>query len=177
EPGSGPPEGGAGAGSAGGAIRRELVIALGPDTASIERATARCDQLITASVRRHEAQHELDEQSALDYPRVLADSAGPLRGDDGHTAPFAVRARTELSAYLGQIASDMWLPQLALWNLSRHAFRRTQGTSAEAYVAVIVLEGLARQFHVASSGPALHGGAIDRDRLRGLVAPLASRST
>ncbi len=162
---------------AGEAIRRELVVALGADTASIDRATARCDQLITASVRRHEAQHELDQQGTLGYPRALAAYAGPLRGDDGHATPFAVRARTELSAYLSQIASDMWLPELALWNLARHAFRRTSGASAEAYVAVVVLEGLARQLHVASAGPAFHDGAIDRDRLRGLVAPLASRTT
>src|SRR5262249_44555570 len=110
------------------------------------------------------------------YPRALAAYAGPLRGDDGHATPFAVRARTELSAYLSQIASDLWLPQLALWNLARHAFRRTSGTSAEAYVAVVVLEGRARQLHVASPGPAFHAGAIDRDRLRELVAPLASRT-
>jgi len=162
---------------AGEAIRRELVIALGADVTAIDRATARCDQLITASVRRHEAQHELDQQSALAYPRALAAYAGPLRGDDGRASTFAVRARTELSAYTSQIASDLWLPQLALWNLARHAFRRTSGTSAEAYVAVVVLEGLARQLHVASPGPAFHDGAIDRDRLRGLVAPLASRTT
>lgn len=162
---------------AGEAIRRELVIALGADVTAIDRATARCDQLITASVRRHEAQHGLDQQRALRYPRALAAYAGPLRGDDGRASTFAVRARTELSAYTSQIASDLWLPQLALWNLGRHAFRRTSGTSAEAYVAVVVLEGLARQLHVASPGPAFHDGAIDRDRLRGLVAPLASRPT
>jgi hypothetical protein len=132
---------------------------------------------MTASVRHHEAQHGLDQRGALRYPRALADGAGPLRGDDGRPIAFAVRARTELSAYLSQIASDMWLPQLALWNLARHGFRRTQGTSAEAYVAVVVLEGLARRLHVAATGPALHDGAIDRDRLSALVAPLAARST
>lgn len=162
---------------AGDAIRRELMIALGPDAASIERTTSRCDQLVTASVRHHEAQHDLDQRSALRYPRALADYAGPARADDGHATPFALRARTELSSYLSQIASDMWLPQLALWNLARHAFRRGQGTSAEAYVAVVVIEGLARQLHVKSPGPAFHDGAIDRDRLRELVAPLAARST
>jgi hypothetical protein len=162
---------------AGDAIRRELMSALGPDVASIERTTSRCGQLVTASVRHHEAQHDLDQRSALRYPRALADYAGPARGDDGHATPFALRARTELSSYLSQIASDMWLPQLALWNLARHAFRRGQGTSAEAYVAVVVIEGLARQFHVRSPGPAFHDGAIDRDRLRELVAPLAARST
>lgn len=162
---------------AGDAIRRELMIALGADAATADRALARSTQLMTTSVRHHEAQHGLDQLGALRYPRALADAAGPLRGDDGRPSPFALRARTELSAYLSQIASDMWLPQLALWNLARHAFRRTQGTSAEAYVAVVVLEGLARHFHVATAGPALHDGAIDRDRLSALVAPLAARST
>jgi hypothetical protein len=162
---------------AGDAIRRELMIALGPDTGSADRATARAGQLVTASVRRHEAQHGLDQLRALRYPRALADHVGPLRGDDGHPVPFAVRARTELSAYLSQIASDLWLPQLALWNLARHAFRRTQGTSAEAYVAVVVIEGLARQLHIASPGPAFHDGTIDRERLGALVAPLAARPT
>ena len=162
---------------AGAAIRRELGVALGADADSAERAATRCDQLVIASVRHHEAQHGLDQRSALRYPRALADAAGPLRGDDGRPGPFAVRARTELSAYLSQIASDMWTPELALWNLARHAFRRTQGTPAEAYVAVVVIEGLARRLHVASPGPALHDGAIDRDRLSALVAPLAARTT
>jgi hypothetical protein len=159
------------------AILRELVIALGPDVASIDRAAARTDQLMIASVRHHEAQHGLDQRSQRRYPRALADYAGPLRGDDARVIPLAARARTELSAYLSQIASDQWLPQLALWNLARHAFRRGQGTPAEAYAAVVAIEGLARWLGVPSPGPAFHDGAIDRDRLSALVAPLAARST
>lgn len=159
------------------AILRELIVALGPDVASIDRATARCEQLMIASVRHHEAQHGFDQRSRRRYPRALADYAGPLRTDDARVVPLAARARTELSAYLSQIASDLWLPQLALWNLARHAFRRGQGTPAEAYAAVVALEGLARQLGVPSPGPAFHDGAIDRDRLGALVEPLAARST
>ncbi|HEU4732823.1 MAG TPA: hypothetical protein VFT22_33235 [Kofleriaceae bacterium] len=165
------------AAAAGDAIRRELLIALGPDLDSPGRLAERCDQLVTASVRHHEAQHGLDQRSRRRYPQALADYAGPLRTGDARVSPLAARARTELSAYLGQIASDMWLPQLALWNLSRHAFRHGQGLSAESYAAVVVIEGLARQLRVGSPGPALHDGAIDRDRLSTLVAPLAARPT
>jgi hypothetical protein len=163
--------------AAGRAILGELVIALGPDVASIDRAAARTDRLMIASVRHHEAQHGLDQRGQRRYPRALADYAGPLRGDDARVIPLAARARTELSAYLSQIASDQWLPQLALWNLARHAFRRGQGTPAEAYAAVVAIEGLARRLGVPSPGPAFHDGAIDRDRLSGLVEPLAARST
>jgi hypothetical protein len=187
------PTGRAVAVAAGDAIRRELLVALGPDAGSDlgsdagsdvgselgsgGRVVDRCDQLMTASVRHHEAQHGFDRRSQRSYPRALADYAGPLRGDDARVVPLAARARTELSAYLSQIASDMWLPQLALWNLSRHAFRRGQGLSAESYAAVVVIEGLARQLGVSTAGPAFHDGAIDRDRLSTLVAPLAARST
>jgi len=82
--------------------------------------------------------------------------------------------RRELMIALGP---DATTADRAAANLARHGFRRTQGTSAEAYVAVVVLEGLARRLHVAAVGPALHDGAIDRDRLSALVAPLAARST
>src|SRR4029079_8559299 len=92
-------------------------------------------------VRHHEAQHGLDQRRALPYPRALAAYAGPLRGDDGRPSPFAVRARTELSAYVSQIASDMWLPQLALWNLARHAFRGANNRTAEVYVAGVAITG------------------------------------
>jgi len=153
------------------AIRRELHTALGFDADSLERATARCRKIVAASVRHHEAQHALDRDRALPYPAALAPYAGPA------TSEFALRTRHELSGYLSQLASDTWLPQLTLWNLSRHAFRRTSTRLEEAYVAVFVIEGLARQLGIAAPGPVLHRGIIDRDRLAALVVPLAERST
>jgi len=155
------------------AIRRELAIALGSDIEDLARATARIRQLVTASVRHHEAQHGLDEDSGLAYPAALA---GYLHQDA--TSAFAIRARFELSAYVSQIAADVWLPQLALWNLARHALRDARPHSEEAYVAVVVIEGLARQLHLdVRPGVILHDGLIDRDRLGALIAPIAALST
>ena len=153
------------------AIRRELHTALGFDVQSLPRATARCKKLVAASVRRHEAQHGFDRGKPLAYPAALAAHAGPATGE------FAIRVRYELSGYLSQIASDQWLPQLTLWNLSRHAFRRSASPVEEAHVAVFIVEGLARQLGIASPGPVLHRGAIDRDRLATLGIALAERST
>ena len=81
------------------------MTALGSDVESVERATARCQRIVTASVRHHEAQHSLDHDHGLRHPPALAPYVGLPTGD------LALRARFELSAYLSQIASDVWLPQ------------------------------------------------------------------
>ena len=156
--------------AAGDAIRRELHVALGADRDDPERAAARVRRLVTASVRHHEAQHARDQDRRLRYPDALAAYAGASA-----TTRFAVRARHELSAYLGQLARDTWLPQLTLWNLSRHAFRGTPRVE-EAVVAAVVLEALARELGI-STPPLLAGGTLDRARAAALVAPLAARST
>ena len=153
------------------AIRRELHTALGFDVQSLERASTRCKKLVAASIRHHEAQHGFDRGRRLPYPAALAPMAGPVNDE------FAIRTRYELSGYLSQIASDTWLPQLTLWNLSRHAFRRQSKPVEEAYVAVFVIEGLARYLKIPSPGPVVTRGEIDRDRLAALVLPLAERST
>ncbi len=158
---------------AAGAIRRELAAALGADVESPERASARCRRLVAASVGRHEAQHGLDhDRGALRHPQALI----AVLGRSSRT--FALRARLELSAYTSQIASDTWLPQLVLWNLARHAFRGTYAGHEESYVAVVILEGLARHFGVTPRGAVIRdNGEIDRDRLAALVEPLAEVGT
>ncbi len=158
--------------AAGAAIRRELLSALYTDVQSAERATVRTRQLVVASVRHHEAQHKLDKAETLAYPLPLARILSERKSEE-----FAVRARYELSGYVSQIASDTWLPQLTLWSLARHAFRRGGPRIEEAYVAVVVVEGLARQLGIPSKGPVVHGGEIDRDRLAALVGPLSIRTT
>ncbi|MBS1122889.1 MAG: hypothetical protein H6Q90_5117 [Deltaproteobacteria bacterium] len=163
--------------AAGQAVRRELTSALGSDRDVMDRALARSTKLVLASIRHHEAQHGLEQEHVPALPSVLAALVGPVRDSRGRPGALAIRARNELSAYTSQLASDMWLPQVTLWSLSRHAFRSARKGSPESYVAVIVLEGLARQLAIASPGPVIHGGEIDRDRLAALVAPLAARST
>ncbi len=158
--------------AAGAAIRRELLAALYTDIQSPVKATNRARQLVVASIRHHEAQHKLDKAEALVYPLPLARMLPERKGD-----AFAVRARYELSGYLGQIASDTWLPQLTLWSLTRHAFRRGGPRVEEAFVAVVVVEGLARKLGIESHGPVMHNGEIDRDRLAALVGPLSIKNT
>lgn len=153
-------------------IRRELHTALGFDVQSLDKATSRCKKLVAASVRHHEAQHGFDRERDLPYPAALAAMANVPANTE-----FAVRTRYELSGYLSQIASDTWLPQLTLWNLSRHAFRRGVRPVEEAYVAAYVIEGLARHLEIAAPGPVVHRGFIDRDNLAALVVPLSERST
>lgn len=158
------------AGAASEAIRRELHTALGSDVPSLERATTRCRKIVAESIRHHEAQHGFDRDRKLPYPPGLAHQGGP-------SSEFAVRARYELSGYLSQLASDTWLPQLTLWNLSRHAFRRSSTPVEEAYVAVYVIEGIARKLNIPSPGKVIERGNIDRDRLAALVLPISQRST
>jgi hypothetical protein len=153
------------------AIRRELLAALYTDAADPDKAAARTRELIYASVRHHEAQHAIDRDRTLAYPAELSTRLGDRKAD-----PFAVRSRYELSAYLSQIAADTWLPQLTLWNLLRHGFYK--GTRREeSFVAVVVVEALARQLNIQPVGPIVRDGAIDRDRLARLALPLATKST
>jgi len=149
---------------AGEAIEREL--------APLHRVRERITEVVVATVRRHEARHGFDNDRAepLRYPPALRAYVGdPLPP----TVGFVARARAELSAYTSQIASDPITPQLALWNLANMAFRKDHWGSAESYVAVVVIEGLARQLGIrVAPGPVIHDGHIDRHRLAILALPL-----
>lgn len=127
--------------AAGDAVRRELGA-----------VPSRARELLVASIRHHEAQHGLDAERKLPFPAALAKLTS------------SERAKLELSAYVSQIASDMWTPQLTLWSLARHAFNRAHND--EAQVAIVVMEGLARQLKIPMLGD--HAS---------LVAPLAAKST
>ena len=154
------------------AIRDELLAALYTESQDRDKAAARMRDLIATSVRHHEAQHKIDRDRSLRYPPELSTRLGDRKND-----PFAVRSRYELSAYLSQIASDTWLPQLTMWNLVRHGFHRGSRRE-ESYVAVVVVEGLARQLGLPSVGAIVKtDGSIDRDRLAEQALPLARKST
>ncbi len=155
------------------AVRTELVAALG--TAAVTDRLARCRQIVAATVRRHEAQHGIDEDRArpLRYPSALERHLGNGVDEDGEPLRWITSARLELAAYLSQLINDPSTPQLTLWNLGRFAFtERLQGT-AESYAAIVVLEGLARHLRIASPGPVIHSRRIDRERLAAIAAPLA----
>ena len=132
------------------------------------RIAVRCHQLVAATVRRHEAQHGLDEErdEPLRTPHALADVIGASRA-------FGERARNELSAYTSQIANDPHTPQLALWSLAHHAFDRDQWGTPESYVAVVAIEAIAHELDPRDRPPVIHDHEIDRGRLAQLGALLA----
>jgi hypothetical protein len=154
-------------------VARELAVAL-HTTGLAENREARIAlvrRIVTASVRRHEARHAIDyaRSHPLRYPERLDYLAGPR---DGSTA----RAELELAAYLSQIANEPLLPQFALWNVAGHAFNVHWG-SAESYVAVVILEGLARQLGHTPARPVVIAAHLDRDALADLARPLAYESS
>ncbi|NVB80414.1 MAG: hypothetical protein HOV81_18625 [Kofleriaceae bacterium] len=153
------------------AISRELEVALGDAYADPARREAALRQLVTATVRRHEARHgvDLERDRPLRYPRALEQIAG--KHDLSTT-----RTELELAAYVSQIANDPATPQLALWNLVSHAFNRDRWGSAESYAAVVVIQGLARQLGI-EVAPAVKQGQLDRGKLLGPAHQLAAQGS
>lgn len=141
------------AGVAGDAVRGELA----------GRADVR--DIVTASVRRHEARHayDSDREPPLRYPEALR----AYLGTASETDPFVRRARAELAAYLSQIANDRIAPQLALWNAASLALTHERAGTPEAYAAAVIIEGLAGR----SLAHAV--GKYERAQLADLAVPLA----
>jgi len=153
------------------AIERELRVVFGPTANDSAARTKIAKRLVAATVRRHEARHAIDYDRArpLRYPKPLLAMLGTR---DGST----LRTELELAAYVSQIANDPATPQLSLWNVAGHAFNTRWG-SAESYVAVVILEGLARQLGNVPQHPLVKAGRLDRESLANLARPLAQESS
>jgi hypothetical protein len=151
----------------------ERMAALG-----VPRIASRLHDLLAATVRRHEAQHAFDADRAvpLFQPTSLQMLVGPAEDPDGVERRLARRCRTELSAYVSQIASDPATPQLSLWALARSAFDESRWGRPESYVAIVVIPGLARELEIPSAGVIVHDGEIDRERLAKLGVAIAAVS-
>lgn len=162
------------------ADERARMAALDDEMAQIgmPKVAARLHDLVAATVRRHEAQHAFDAErdTPLFQPTSLQMLVGPVEDADGVDRRIARQCRTELSAYVSQIASDDATPQFALWALARSAFDKGRWGSPESYVAVIVIPGLARELDIAPAGVLVAGGEIQRDRLAELGVAIAKRS-
>jgi hypothetical protein len=152
------------------AIEDELAQLQGP------RIASRCHQLVASTVRRHEAQHGLDDDrdQPLPYPAILEAYLGDELDADGEPRRSVASGRAELSAYISQLANDPVTPQLTLWNVARFAFHRQQWGTPESYAGVIIVEGLARHLKLPSDGPVIHDHTIDRARLAKLIAPMTT---
>jgi hypothetical protein len=160
--------------------QRERVAAIEAELASLDapRIASRCHELIAATVRRHEAEHgfDADRPAPLRYPPALEAELGEADDRNGEPRWLVAHARHELGAWLAQIANDPKIPQLVMWDLASHAFSRHRWGTPESYVAVVVLDGLARHLGGGDHAPVIHDGEIDRDRLAALATRVAKAS-
>lgn len=160
------------------ASQRERVLAIEEEIAQLEgaRIVSRCHGLVAATIRRHEAQHGLDDErdEMLRYPAPLEALLGAATTTDGVPRRSVERARHELSAYTSQLANDPITPQFSLWNVAQFAFSEMSWGTPESYAAVLLVEGVAKRLGFATSGPVVHDRRIDRTRLAELAVPLAA---
>ncbi|HEY0476082.1 MAG TPA: hypothetical protein VGD37_01080 [Kofleriaceae bacterium] len=131
------------------------------------RIAAFIHELVADSVRRHEAQHGVDHERAP-APAAAGDAAGP----DGACPELA---RSELSAYLSQIANDPVTPQFAYWHVVAFAFDRRTWGNAESYAGVWITAGIARHLGLAAADPLIRNREIDRHRLAVLARAIAGQ--
>lgn len=159
------------------ASQRERVMAIEDEIARLDgpRIASLCHGLVAATIRRHEAQHGLDDErdEMLRYPAPLEALLGPASTADGPRRSVE-RARHELSAYTSQLANDPVTPQFSLWNVAQFAFSEMSWGTPESYAAVLLVEGVAKRLGFATDGPVIHDRELDRGRLAKLASPLAS---
>lgn len=159
---------------------RRRVEAIEDELATLEapRIASRMHALLSQTVRRHEAQHGVDDDRSepLRYPVALEELLGPATDADGEPRRHVESARAELSAYVSQLANDPTTAQLSLWNVARFAFDDHQAGGSESYAGVLLVEGLARHLGIPSPGPVIHDRQIDRERLSALATPMTQLS-
>ena len=157
--------------------QHERVEGIEDELASLDaaRIASLCHELVAATVRRHEAAHgfDADRQAPLRYAALLEAQTGDAQTTDGEPRELVIHARAELGAWLAQIANDPNTPQLVTWDLAGHAFSRHRWGTPESYVAVVVIEGLAKHLGGAPHDPVIHDGEIDRDRLAAVAMQIA----
>lgn len=127
------------------------------------RIHARIHDLVSASVRRHEAQHgfDYDRDTELRYPAQLMDFLGPPRDGEGNPVAIVRSARAELAAYLSQIANDPITPHSSLWHLGGQVFHKSRRGTGEYYAGIVIFEGLARHL----GAPVEASRYVSRERL------------
>ena len=150
------------------------MIAIDEQIAQLEgpRIAQRIHDLIAGTVRRHEAQHGLDDDRGekLKYPNELVAYVGEFHDRKGEPRSAAEHANAELSAYTSQIANDPATPMFVLGHLARFALERDSWGTTESYVAVVLVEVLAGETGI------IHDGGVDLPRYEAALTRLAART-
>lgn len=129
----------------------------------VRKAYATLRDAFVASVERHEVQHRLDQITPIAMPKEL----DPLVAPGGGKASEKIRnhIRSELSAYLSQIARDEPLTRTTFTMLLRFlADPRVRG-GAESYAALIAIEQLASELGIKGVTPLVQDGKLDDARI------------
>jgi hypothetical protein len=157
--------------------QRKQVKGIEAELAQLEapRIHARVHDLVAASVRRHEAQHgfDYDRETELRYPQVLSAMLGSSNRE-GEEVSIVRSARSELAAWLSQVANDPVTPHASLWHLARWVFDHDQRGTSYFYAGIVVIEGLARRLGAQVEGRTFRRG-LDRERLAELAKLIASQ--
>ena len=150
-------------------------IEAGLTDADAPRAAGLCRDIVTASVRRHEAQHGFDDDRdvPLPVPAPLAALLGPGTGRPGDLIDSA---RTELSARLSEIANDPRTPKTSYLATASFALARPSWGHPESYAAVVITEGIARHLSAPAASPVIHDHEIHRARMATLVRAILAAS-
>lgn len=145
------------------------------EDAELRRAYRRLEEAFLASVQRHEVQHRLDFASGtMAHPSPLLDDLGGVTHDDGTRNERAWKRRTELSAYLSELARAPSLVHINLALFARHLFHRRGWGTAESSSILLIFEGLARQLAIEHE-PLVVRRRVNRQGLAQLYLALRER--
>jgi hypothetical protein len=126
------------------------------------------------SVERHEIQHRLDVMRPLPMPSRIDSLVSP--GQGRAVEQLRYRIRSELSAYLAQLARDDVLPHTTLARCIRFIANPNLRGGPESYAMLVAIEGLARERGVTDVGPLLHDRALDGARIAVVHQRIAASS-
>jgi hypothetical protein len=115
------------------------------------------------SVERHEVQHRLDHMKPVPFPKALDAFVAPDQGPASDAAREKIRS--ELSAYLAQLARDDRTTRTTFTLIARFLVDPKLRGAAESYSAAIAIEELARELGVTGVVPIVHDGGVDEARL------------
>ena len=120
---------------------------------------------LVASIARHEVQHRLDfmRSEPLVMPPTLERWVGPLEAN-GQERRGAARARSEMSAYLAQLARDESTTKADVTLALRFLLDQKMQGLPECYAAIAIVEGLSEELGIAIDGPLVEHANIARER-------------
>ncbi len=129
----------------------------------VRKAYATLRDVFVASVERHEVQHRLDQITPIAMPKEIDPLVAPGGGKSSENIRNHIRS--ELSAYLSQIARDEPLTRTTFTMLLRFLVDPRVRGGAESYAALIATEQLADELGIKGVTPLVQDHKLDDARV------------